>query len=150
MPSGRVPEASGRVAPTRRRLLAGAALAALSVPLASCCMPWPLDWLDSQPVRVVKAFYRHVEKLEIQKALELVSMRLRNQLGDGKLRAALEKQGRELREKGGVDKIEIVREETTGDVAFVYGVVVYGNGEREDDKTKLVRENGEWRLDADK
>lgn len=113
-------------------------------------MPWPLDWLDSKPVRVVKAFFRHLEGLEIQKALELVSMRLRNRLGDSKLRAALEKQGRELRAKGGIDKIEIVREEATGDVAFVYAVVVYGNGERQDDKSKLVRENGEWRLDADK
>jgi len=91
-----------------------------------------------------------VERLEMQKALELASMRLRSRIGDAKLGPGLEKQGRKIRSKGGVKQIEIVREEQIGDVAKVDVVVVYGNGERAPDDNKLVRENGDWHLDADK
>ena len=54
--------------------------------------------------------------------------------------------------KGGVTDIEVLSEEISedGNSAVVKMKITYGNGESEEDETKLVLVDGKWLLSMDK
>jgi hypothetical protein len=98
----------------------------------------------------VGSFLEDVERSELDKAVQLVSTRIRQMLGDNKLRAGLEQQGKQMRSKGGIASITTQSELVTGDVAKVSSIVEFKNGSKTSDNTKLIKEQNDWKIDMDK
>jgi len=106
--------------------------------------------LSPGPAATVSRFYRHLEKGEIEDAQKLLSSKLVGQLGAGKLRAGLEGAAREISGKQGIRNIAVQKEEIQGELATVTIVVTFGDGSTKTDNSKLVKEQGRWKLDASK
>lgn len=104
----------------------------------------------NSPAKVVQEFHRLVEKGELSKAYELVS-----QSGKGLLAMAGGAQGlssgtNEIKQKGGIKNIKIIKEDVTGEMATVNFEITYGNGSVKKDNEKLIKEDGKWKLDVSK
>lgn len=102
------------------------------------------------PAQTVESFYRHVEDGELDAAIELISQGTLSQLGEDKMRAALRQATQDIQEKGGIDKIEVVEEKTTGEVSEVTVVIHYGDNSTSRESVDLVQEDGDWRLQPGK
>jgi len=94
----------------------------------------------------VKQFHRHVEKGEIEAASEMVTGALVWMIGQEKVEAALVAESKEISEKGGFARLDIVSEETVGTVSEVVVRVTYGNGEIEEEDYELTKIDGRWML----
>lgn len=104
----------------------------------------------SGPEATVKKFYKAMENGEIEDATELLSSRIVGMLGEDKLRAALSKQALEIKKKGGIDSIEITEMNEVGEIAEGKVTVTFGDGSQDTDTVKLVKEDGKWKLNAEK
>jgi len=101
------------------------------------------------PGKVVEKFYRYVEKGELESAKNLFAKQIQEAMG-GKLMAGLSEETNHIKDKGGVKDIEIINEEITGESARVTARVSYGNGSDKSDNTKLIKENGAWKITISK
>lgn len=101
------------------------------------------------PGKVVEKFYQYVEKGELEAAKNLFTKEIREAMG-GKIMAGLSEETNEINAKGGVKDIEIKSEEITGESARVTARVSYGNGSDKSDNTKLIKEDGAWRITISK
>ena len=123
------------------------ALALLIFSVAACAAFRP------GPAEIVESFYRHLEAGEIDRAIDLLSVSTTQVYGREKIQALLAEQSRSMRSKGAF-QIAIISESVTGDVAEVVARVSVGNplgdGSTKNETTKLIRENGDWRITADK
>lgn len=70
-------------------------------------------------------------------------------VGEDKLKGILTEASAEAKKKGGIESIEIIKEEINGDTATVEHKVVWGNGEEEEDTTKLSKVDGQWVVSMD-
>lgn len=105
---------------------------------------------SNNPGAVVERFYQSIEKGEIEEALEFLSPKFRNSIGDGKLKTGLQQATRDIKEKGGIKTFEIVEIEEIGEVADVKVRIEYGNGTQETEEVKLAKEDGKWLLEPSK
>lgn len=119
-------------------------IAALTVLLAgslSCVLFRP------GPAATVKKFYLHMDKGELDEGIHLLSIQIRSQMGDQKLRIALAEAARTIKQqKQGIKSIEVVSEDIQGQIATSTLLITYGNGARERDVSKLVKERDEWKI----
>lgn len=104
----------------------------------------------NSPRSAVKAFYDAVEEGRVEDALKMVSSQVTSSIGIDKTRAALQSATREIHDKGGLKSLDIVKEDVVGEVAEVEVRIHYGNGTEETEKVKVVKENGEWKIQPDK
>jgi hypothetical protein len=102
--------------------------------------------LFSSPSRATKNFYGYVEAGNMDKAMELVSTQTKNSVSQDKLRAGLGEATRAIKQHGGIDSIEVTKEDITGDIANVIGTIKYKDGTSENINQKLVKEDGDWKL----
>jgi len=80
----------------------------------------------------------------------MVSPRIRQMLGDGKLKAGLEEQGKQMRSRSGIARVTTESEQVTGDVGRVFPIVEFKDGSKTNDKTRLITEQNDWKIDTDK
>jgi len=125
-------------------------LVTVSVAVAGTLWLTGCGLLKPRPSQVVGNFLANVERSELQEAVLSVSTRLRQMLGDGKLMAGLEEQGKQMRSRGGIASIRTASERITGDIARVSSIVQFKNGSTTNENTKLIREGHDWKIDADK
>ncbi len=100
----------------------------------------------SGPGGTVKKFYQYIDAGDADKVISLLP---RSAVGDAdreKFKVGLQASVEALKAGGGIRKIEIVKEEITGNTAVVTAVITLGNGEASTDTTKLVREDGVWKI----
>ena len=105
----------------------------------------------STPSGTVKDFNKLVEKGEVNKAAELLSKpgkELMNQLGGAS--NALIRGTEEITSKGGIKNIEILNEDTKGDISNVKFQIKYGDGSTKIDSAKLIKEDGKWKIAVSK
>jgi hypothetical protein len=117
--------------------------------LALCLATAGCGFLNMGPEATVKKFYKAVEKGEIDDAIDLLSNKMKT-VGKDKLRAGLAELTRDMKSKGGVKNLEIVKMNVTGDVADGQIKIEFGDGSSKTDTVKLIKEEGKWKLDADK
>ncbi len=98
------------------------------------------------PAGTVRKFYGSLQEGNAEKALSFVSQSFVDTLGREKLLVGLESTIGEIKTKGGIKSIKITDESIDGEAANVSSVVVFGNGEESADTTKLIKENGSWKL----
>jgi len=105
----------------------------------------------SSPSGTVKDFYKYVEKGEVNKASDLISKpgkELMNQLGGAN--NALIHTNEVISKKGGIKNIEILNEDTKGDISNIKFQITYGNGSTTIDSQKLIKEDGKWKIAVSK
>lgn len=102
------------------------------------------------PESTVEKFYTSVEKGEISEAKTVLSPQLSAFLGDQKLSAALAGETERISKCGGIKSIHAALD-TKGEVAIGTTTVEYkGTCPARTEKTKLVKENGIWKITANK
>jgi hypothetical protein len=106
--------------------------------------------LLSSPSRTVKLFHKHIENGEITEAMKLMSNRAIKTLGIDKMRKGFENTTREVKAKGGISELNIIKEEIIGELAEVDLEMKFGNGSSRSDKVKLIKEDGDWKIDLSK
>ncbi|MDZ7763769.1 MAG: DUF4878 domain-containing protein [Melioribacteraceae bacterium] len=67
-----------------------------------------------------------------------------------KLEEGMTKQYETIKEKGGIDNIEFLSEDIQEDVANFKVKLTYGDGSTKEEKVKLVKEEGDWKLGISK
>jgi hypothetical protein len=102
------------------------------------------------PGATVRAFYRAVERGDIDAAVQHLSSRFVEQFGFAKIRKVLGEKALEIEKKGGIKSFTIDREDAVGDVGEVVVTVEYGNGDKFTETVKLMKERGEWKIQSPK
>lgn len=100
----------------------------------------------SSPSRTTKNFFYALEGGNLDQAMKLVSTKAKGGMGEDKLRGMLGEATRKIKQRGGIDSIDITKEEVTGEIADVTGTIKYKDGTSENIKQKLVKEDGDWKL----
>jgi hypothetical protein len=102
------------------------------------------------PESTVESFYYAVSKGEITEAKGYISAILVGMLGEAKLSAALSSETESIRACGGIKSID-VKLQGEGDVRTGQATITYaGNCAAKTEKTKLVKEDGKWKISANK
>jgi hypothetical protein len=102
------------------------------------------------PAQTVKDFARYVESGNTDAAINLLSSKIINAIGKAKLEVSIAEESRRIKERGGIKAVSIEKEEINGDAAAVTSKVTYGNDETSSNEAKLIRENGQWKIDINK
>lgn len=109
-----------------------------------------LSGCGSSPESTVKDFYTSLEKGEVSEAKKALSPQLSAFLGDRKLSASLAGETERIGKCGGIKSIRS-EFDTKGEVAVGMTSVEYkGECAARAEKTKLVKENGSWKITANK
>jgi hypothetical protein len=109
-----------------------------------------LTGCGTSPESTVKQFYTNVEKGQITDATKSLSPQLSALLGERKLSAALASETERIGKCGGIKSISTDLE-IKGEVAVGMTTVEYkGECKAKVEKTKLVNENGNWKITANK
>lgn len=114
------------------------------------CLLLAVACLASGPEATVKRFYSAMEDGEIDEAAGLLSGRIVGLLGEDKLRKALSEQALEIKKKGGIKSVKIDEMNEVGEIAEGKVTITFGDGSTKTDTVKLLKEDGKWKLDADK
>ncbi len=87
---------------------------------------------------------------EIEATVEMFSQPFVDEYGKNKVRAAMQDATKEVVEKGGIADLQILEEDTIGEISEVQVKIVYGNDEEETETINLVVEDGTWKLQPEK
>lgn len=108
-----------------------------------------LVWLagcgGGAPNTIVEDFYRSLEAGETSKAAAMLSNSTRSFMGDAKLKAMMGEQTEAIQKKGGIAKITVTGE-PKAELAVFDVVIDFKNGSQETDKVKLIKEDGDWKI----
>jgi hypothetical protein len=99
------------------------------------------------PSTTVESLCRTVEGGDIDKAEGYFSAGLISKRGASGLRTDITNVALELKEHGGIKSIKVIKENIVGNVAEVLIEVTRGNGFVATANYKLIKENGEWKVD---
>jgi hypothetical protein len=108
---------------------------------------------SSGPGGTVKSYISYMEKGDMDSAMKLMStkdmppgMKDSKEVKD-KMKQVGDQASKEIKGKGGVKSVDILKEDIKGDNAEVKFKIKYGNGTEDDEKTaKLVKEDGQWKI----
>ena len=100
---------------------------------------------SNNPSGVVKDFMKYTADGKMNEAVNLVT-----EQGQGLVTAFFPMMTAEIKKKGGIKAIDIIKEEITGDTATVTHIVKYGNGSTDEDSSKLTKQDGKWKLHVSK
>lgn len=102
------------------------------------------------PESTVESFYTAVAKGEITEAQTYLSSQILGMIGQGKLTAVLSSETTKIGKCGGIKDLQ-VKLEGQGEVRSGTTTVTYGGScAVKTEKTKLVKEDGKWKLGAAK
>lgn len=110
----------------------------------------PACSLFNSPSQTVKNFNKYVSEGKIDDATKLLSKRVISNMGIDKVKSGLARTTKNIKERGGITSLEIVKEEIIGEVAEVHMIISYGNGSKINEKVQLIKEEGDWKIDISK
>lgn len=120
-------------------------LLAATVVLASVTL---LSGCGKSPESTVESFYRALASGEITEAKSYVSAQLVGLLGEKKLSAALSEESEKIRACGGIKNVEVKLqgegEVRSGTVTLTFS----GKCPPKNEETKLIKEDGKWKIAA--
>ncbi|HQL47721.1 MAG TPA: DUF4878 domain-containing protein [Holophaga sp.] len=98
----------------------------------------------------VERFYLCLSDGKVTEAKELVSKQLLGMAGENKIQAALAKEAEQIQAKGGIKSV-VVQLEGKGEIRSGKATITYKNVEGPRvEKVKVIKEDGTWKLTADK
>jgi hypothetical protein len=102
------------------------------------------------PESTVESFYRAVGKGEITEAQGYISAQLVGMVGSGKIASALAKESEKIGACGGIKSVD-VKLKGEGEIRSGTATITYaGKCQPNTEKTKLVKEDGKWKISAEK
>lgn len=105
---------------------------------------------SSSPARTASDFFWALEQGNVDEARGMMSSQLRAVLNDQKLSMVLAQNRAMAEQRGGLKDIEVVEETINERSALVRLKLVYGDGYTDVQNTKLILEDNEWKISADK
>lgn len=102
------------------------------------------------PAATAEDFFRAVEEGNVEQARGMMASDMRMLLNDQKLNMAMAQNQNKVQQRGGLQDIEILEETINDQQAFVKLRLVYGDGYTEVQNAKLIQEDGDWKVTADK
>ncbi|MEM9291864.1 MAG: DUF4878 domain-containing protein [Acidobacteriota bacterium] len=96
------------------------------------------------PEGTVKGFYKDLEAGKIESAAERLSPKTTQSFGVEKTTELLRQGTRDIADKGGIEKIEIVESQVLGEIATVKVAVTFGNGTTDNNELDLTQRDGRW------
>ena len=100
------------------------------------------------PARTVQELVRTVERGEIDQAAAFMSQGFVSRQGIDTIKESLRLTALWIKNDGGVKSIEVVKEDSVGDVAEVTIKLTRGAGDYSVVHYRLVREQGKWKIDG--
>lgn len=109
-----------------------------------------LSGCAKSPESTVESFYRAVSKGELTEAQGYLSLQIAGMMGPRKLSAALAAESERVQQCGGIKSVD-VKLEGQGEVRSGIAKVVYaGQCPQKNEKVKLIKEDGKWKIGASK
>lgn len=105
---------------------------------------------SSGPEYVVQDFFESVESGDVETAIEMLSSQIVTMLGREKLTAAIEERSNEINKIGGISSIVIKDKIEKEDSIIMEVMITYGDGSVKTETTKLVLEDGKWKIGISK
>ncbi len=105
---------------------------------------------SSSPARTASDFFWALEQGNVEEAKGLMSSQLRAVLNDQKLTMVLAQNRAMAEQRGGLKDIEVVQETITEQTALVRLKLVYADGYTDGQNVKLILEDNDWKISADK
>lgn len=106
--------------------------------------------INSGPASTVKDFYKAMERGKVTEATELLTGPWIQMMGKEKFKVGLAEMSERINNKGGIKSFEVESENVQGETASVDMVITYGNGTKEKDHSKLIKdEKGRWLIVVD-
>ncbi len=102
--------------------------------------------LSDSPSAVVEDFYTYAEAGEVNDAYDLVSKGGKEMLQKIGGASIISELTNKIKNKDGINNIDILNEEITGDTATVKIEITYGNDVVDKKTEKLIREEDGWRM----
>jgi len=103
---------------------------------------------QKKPSTVVEDLCRTVERGEIDRAAALMSQGFVSRQGIDTIKESLRQTALWLKNDGGIKEIKVLKEDTVGDVAEVTIQITRGGGDSSVVHYKLIREQGDWKVDG--
>lgn len=104
----------------------------------------------SGPKDIVIESFQMMEDNDQAGLKDLLSSQVKAMVDTEKLEEGMTKQYETIKEKGGIDNIEFLSEDIQEDVANFKVKLTYGDGSTKEEKVKLVKEEGDWKLGVSK
>ncbi len=101
---------------------------------------------QDSPGYAATEFYQKLANGGIEEASEYIAGDVVAMVGRDKLNMMLRDYYRDIRESGGLESIEVLNQEITGDLATVSLRSTYGNGESTEEIVEMTRIGDEWKL----
>lgn len=102
------------------------------------------------PESTIESFYHALDRGEINEAKTYISAQLASMAGEQKLTASLVAESERIRKCGGIKHVE-VKLEGEGEIRSGMTNISYGGAcPQKTEKSKLIKEDGKWKLTADK
>lgn len=103
---------------------------------------------QKKPSTVVENLCRTVERGEIDRAAAFMSQGFVSRQGIDVIKESLRQTALWLKNDGGIKSIKVLKEDTVGDVAEVTIQITRGGGDSSVVYYKLIREQGDWKVDG--
>ena len=123
------------------RVVVIAAVFGVLGPMADC-------GFRKKPSTVVEDLCRTVERGEIDRAASVMSQGFITRAGIDNIKESLRQTALWIKNDGGIRSIKVLKEDTVGDVAEVTVQITRGGGDSSVVHYRLIREQGEWKIDA--
>jgi hypothetical protein len=101
----------------------------------------------SRPAEVVKLFVRQLELGKIRSVIMMLPEAIIRTVGEAKLESIFFDNAGELRARGGILRMEIIREHADDQSAEVDVAMRYQDGTSDTEHIVLVKEKREWKVD---
>jgi hypothetical protein len=124
----------------------------MKILLTALCLVFTLGLVgcggSSGPGDAVVELNYAMEEGDVETVKKIVPA-LGSMMGDEKLKAMMTEASAEAKKKGGIESVEIIKEEIEGETATVTHKTTFGNGDEEEETTELVKVDGQWIISMD-
>ncbi|MCB0196671.1 MAG: DUF4878 domain-containing protein [Anaerolineae bacterium] len=107
-------------------------------------------FFGSGPSQTAQDFFEAAEAGDSDAVYSMMSTNAIRRFSKDKIDMGIESRARQIQNKGGIQSIEITREDIVENTAVVVVDITYGNGQVETETVPMVKENGEWHIDVEK
>lgn len=104
--------------------------------------------VSGRPAEAVRLFFRLIDQGRYRDAIHLFPETIIRSVGIDRLESMLYADSAELRARGGVLSVDVLRDSCTSREAEVGIAIRYGDGSVDDEAIALTNERGEWKIDV--
>ncbi|MAT58797.1 MAG: hypothetical protein CMF23_12565 [Ignavibacteriae bacterium] len=101
---------------------------------------------SSDPKDIVINSMEMIENNNVSGVSEILSKDVKSLVDSEKLEKAVAEESEKIKSKGGIAKIEFTDEKVEENQIDYKYTITYGDGSTKNDKARLVKEDGEWKL----